>query len=55
MIAEQRILEPVDAAAGEAIAAAFRRTDALPGATRDVLLTDGDGEAFRRTYPFSPA
>ena len=55
MIAEKRILRPVNPAAAEAIAAAFRRTDALPGATRDVLLTAGDGEAFRRTYPFSPA
>ncbi|WP_345411481.1 hypothetical protein [Pseudonocardia xishanensis] len=55
MIAEKRILKPVNAAAGQQIAEAFQRTDRLPGATRDVLLTDGDGEAFRRTYPFSPA
>jgi hypothetical protein len=55
MIAEKRILKPVDDAAAQRIAEAFRRTDNLPGATRDVLLTDGDGEAFRRTYPFSPA
>jgi hypothetical protein len=55
LIAEKRILRPRDAAAAQRIAGAFRRTDNLPGATRDVLLTDGDGEAFRRTYPFSPA
>ena len=55
MIAEKRILKPLDDAAAQRIADAFRRTDNLPGATRDVLLTDGDGDAFRRTYPFSPA
>ena len=55
LIAEKRILRPRDDAAAQRIADAFRRTDNLPGATRDVLLTDGDGEAFRRTYPFSPA
>ncbi|MGQ0480081.1 MAG: hypothetical protein ACT4O0_03485 [Pseudonocardia sp.] len=55
LIAEKRILKPVDDNAAGLIADAFRRTDNLPGATRDVLLTDGDGEAFRRTYPFSPA
>ncbi|WP_300007713.1 PglY protein [Pseudonocardia sp.] len=55
LIAEKRILAPVDDAARDLLATAFRRTDALPGATRDILLTDGDGEAFRRTYPFSPA
>ena len=55
LIAEKRILRPRDAAAAQRIADAFHRTDNLPGATRDVLLTDGDGEAFRRTYPFSPA
>ncbi|GEL17286.1 hypothetical protein [Pseudonocardia asaccharolytica] len=55
LIAEKRILAPIDEVAAQRIAEAFRRTDNLPGATRDVLLTDGDGEAFRRTYPFSPA
>ncbi len=55
LIAEQRILKPRDAAGAEQIGAAFRRTDALPAATRDVLLSDGDTESFRRTYPFSPA
>ncbi|MDN5853883.1 MAG: phage resistance protein, partial [Actinomycetia bacterium] len=55
LIAEKRILKPVDEAASRRIDAAFHRTDNLPGATRDVLLTDGDGDAFRRTYPFSPA
>jgi hypothetical protein len=55
MIAEKRILKPVDDAAARRIDEAFRRTDALPGATRDILLTDGDGDGFRRTYPFSPA
>ncbi|MGH3766430.1 MAG: hypothetical protein ACRDTX_15000 [Pseudonocardiaceae bacterium] len=55
LIAEKRILCPRDAVAAQRIAGAFRRTDSLPGSTRDVLLTDGDGEAFRRTYPFSPA
>lgn len=55
LIAEKRILKPLDTAAAEQIGDAFRRTDNLPGATRDVLLTAGDGEAFRRTYPFSPA
>ncbi|MGI9003624.1 MAG: hypothetical protein ACR2GH_18555 [Pseudonocardia sp.] len=55
MIAERRILAPRDDEAARRIADAFRRTDNLPGRTRDILLTDGDGEAFRRTYPFSPA
>ncbi|MGH3708611.1 MAG: PglY protein [Pseudonocardiaceae bacterium] len=55
LIAEKRILRPRDAVAAQLIADAFRRTGNLPGATRDVLLTDGDGEAFRRTYPFNPA
>jgi hypothetical protein len=55
MIAEKRILKPIDDAAAERISEAFRRTDNLPGLTRDILLTDGDGDAFRRTYPFSPA
>ncbi|GLZ51340.1 hypothetical protein [Actinomycetospora sp. NBRC 106378] len=55
MIAEKRVLKPVSESAREQIAAAFARTDRLPGATRDVLLSDGDAEGFRRTYPFSPA
>ncbi|MBA3575169.1 MAG: phage resistance protein, partial [Pseudonocardiales bacterium] len=55
VIAEQRILKPRDAEAAQRIVEAFRRTDALPAATRDVLLSDGDTDAFRRTYPFSPA
>ena len=55
LIAEKRILRPIDDEAARRIADAFRRTDNLPGLTRDILLTDGDGEAFRRTYPFSPA
>ncbi len=55
LIAERRILRPRDADAAQRIAEAFRRTDNLPGVTRDVLLGNGDGEAFRRTYPFSPA
>ncbi|MGH3800761.1 MAG: PglY protein, partial [Pseudonocardiaceae bacterium] len=54
LIAEQRILTPLPGAA-EQITAAFQRTAALPAATRDVLLSDGDTESFRRTYPFSPA
>ena len=55
VIAEQRILKPRDADAMRRIDEAFRRTAALPAATRDVLLSDGDTDAFRRTYPFSPA
>lgn len=55
LIAEKRILRPIDDAAGQRIADAFRCTDDLPGITRDVLLTDADGDASLRTYPFSPA
>lgn len=55
VIAEQRILKPRDDAAAQQIVEAFRRTDALPAATRDVLLSDADAGTFRRTYPFSPA
>ncbi len=54
LIAERRILKPFDGAA-EQIDVAFQRTSALPAATRDVLLSDGDSDSFRRTYPFSPA
>ncbi|MGH3908941.1 MAG: PglY protein, partial [Pseudonocardiaceae bacterium] len=54
LIAERRILKPLDGAV-EQIDAAFQRTAALPAATRDVLLSDGTSESFRRTYPFSPA
>lgn len=55
MIAEKRVLRPRDDAARARIDEAFRRTDRLPGSTRDVLLADGDADGFRRTYPFSPA
>ena len=55
MIAERRVLRLLPGVDRAVIDDAFRRTDKLPGATRDVLLSDGDGDAFRRTYPFSPA
>lgn len=62
-VAQQRLLRPKDADAARVIDAAFERLNATTGAW-DVLLdgvsVDGahrgaDRDAFRRTYPFSPA
>lgn len=62
-VANQRLLRPIDAAAAAALADAFRGIDRRP-AVWDVLLdganTDerhrgADEQAFRLTYPFSPA
>lgn len=63
MIAERRLLTPVDAAAKQVLDGAFAAIDRRPEVW-DVLLagtqvdgssTGSDQEAFRRTYPFSPA
>ncbi|MEU7481306.1 hypothetical protein AB0A63_35390 [Lentzea sp. NPDC042327] len=54
LIAQERILKPLPGKA-EVLEQAFQRTNALPGWVRDVLLGAGDGDAFARTYPFSPA
>lgn len=63
MIAERRLLRPVDTAAKRVIDQAFQAIDRRPEIW-DVLLTGSqvggsttgaDQEAFRRTYPFSPA
>jgi hypothetical protein len=63
VIAEKRLLKPKDAAGRQAIDAAFAQIDRRPDVW-DVLLsgsqvegggTGSDQEAFRRTYPFSPA
>lgn len=62
-VAQKRLLQPVDAAAHRAVDEAFARLDRRPEVW-DVLLdgvnTDdrhrgSDQQAFRRTYPFSPA
>ncbi|GAA4479485.1 hypothetical protein GCM10023094_24680 [Rhodococcus olei] len=62
-IAKKRLLEPVDDEAQAALDAAFARLDRNPGVW-DVLLdgvnTDdqhrgSDADAFKLTYPFSPA
>jgi hypothetical protein len=63
LIAEKRLLRPVDDTARAVLDAAFDAVDRRPEVW-DVLLTGGqvagsgtgsDQEAFRRTYPFSPA
>jgi len=54
VIAEQRILKPRDAEAAQRIVEAFRRTDALPAATRDVLLSDGDTDDLPAHLPVQP-
>lgn len=57
VIAERRMLKPVDAAAKAQIDEAFAKMDAgLRAEVQDILLTNsGDREMFRSLYPFSPA
>jgi len=55
VVANRRLLTPVDAAAAAELAAAFKSLS-LPAKTRDALLAEvGDDDSFRLTYPFSPA
>ncbi len=56
VIAERRLLQPVDEAAKHQIAAAFAQTERMREEAFNILLTSqGDREMFRRLYPFSPA
>jgi hypothetical protein len=57
VIAERRMLKPLDAAAKAQIDDAFAKMDAgLRTEVQDILLTNsGDREMFRSLYPFSPA
>jgi hypothetical protein len=56
VIAQRRLLSPVDAAARGQIEAAFARTEKMREDTFNLLLTSqGDREMFRALYPFSPA
>ncbi|MGW0436769.1 BREX-2 system ATPase PglY [Micromonospora sp. NPDC003197] len=59
-IARRRLLKPRDAAAGEAITDAFGKATKVRREVWDTLLGSDSGsgadiEAFRATYPFSPA
>ncbi|MBN8431455.1 hypothetical protein JF535_11385 [Microbulbifer salipaludis] len=57
VIAERRVLKPINAAAKEEIDSSFGRMDqSLRAEVQDILLTNsGDREMFRSLYPFSPA
>lgn len=56
VIAERRLLAPVDAAAKAQIDAAFAQTERMREEAFNLLLTSqGDREIFRKLYPFSPA
>lgn len=56
VIAEKRLLKPVDDAAKAALDQAFRETEQVRDEIMNVLLTrSGDKGMFRRLYPFSPA
>ena len=55
VVANRRLLTPVDDAARAELASAFRSLSLSPK-TRDALLAEvGDDASFRLTYPFSPA
>ncbi|GAA1651203.1 BREX-2 system ATPase PglY [Catellatospora bangladeshensis] len=59
-IARRRLLKPRDAEAAQAIAGAFEATTKVRSEVRDTLLgsdaaSGADLDAFRATYPFSPA
>ena len=55
VVANRRLLTPVDDAARAELDAAFASLS-LPTRTHDVLLAEkGNDDAFRLTYPFSPA
>jgi hypothetical protein len=55
LIAQRRVLEPRGPEQRAILEQAFHRTGALAGGVRDVLLGQGDRDAFAQTYPFSPA
>jgi len=56
VIAERRLLKPVDEAARQQIETAFAQTERMREEAFNLLLTSqGDREMFRRLYPFSPA
>ncbi|WP_372835838.1 DUF6079 family protein, partial [Pontibacterium sp.] len=56
VIAEKRLLRPVDESAKSQIAQAFSTTDRIREEAYNILLTNqGDKEMFRALYPFSPA
>src|SRR5690606_27556561 len=57
VIAERRLLKPINAAAKAEIDDSFARMDAsLREEVQDILLTSsGDRNMFRSLYPFSPA
>lgn len=56
VIAEKRLLRPIDEAAKNQIAQAFSSTDRIREEAYNILLTNqGDKEMFRALYPFSPA
>mgnify|MGYP000113761603 CR=1 FL=1 len=56
VIAERRLLNPVDEAAKNQISEAFAQTAAMREEAFNILLTSqGDRDMFRRLYPFSPA
>jgi hypothetical protein len=56
VIAERRLLSPVDEAARHRIDEAFAQTERMREDAFSVLLTSqGDRDMFRRLYPFSPA
>jgi hypothetical protein len=58
-IAHQRLLKPKDEAARQAVDEAFTKSTSVSAQTWDILLDShgekGDRDAFRLTYPFSPA
>lgn len=55
VVANRRLLTPVDEEATDELAAAFASLS-LPTRTRDALLAEhGDDSSFALTYPFSPA
>ncbi|WP_213455829.1 phage resistance protein [Thiocapsa sp.] len=56
VIAQRRLLAPLDAAARGQIDAAFAQTETMREDAFNLLLTSGgDREMFRALYPFSPA
>lgn len=56
VIAEKRLLKPVDENARQQIAQAFAATDRIREESYNILLTNqGDKAMFQSLYPFSPA
>ena len=54
-IVERRVLVPRDAEARRTLDEAFGRMKSAAGPAFATLLAEGDAEAFRKLYPFSPA